>query len=306
METIVGEEYSGRTLYDYLHRELRISARLLARLKRDERGIAVNGERVTVRWVLSCGDRVTLADYPCEPEAKVKPVKLDVGIVYNDEYLTVLNKPPYMPTHPSHDHYEDTLANALAYLHRDDSTPFIFRPVSRLDRNTSGLVTVANNKYASGRLNTLMCEGGFHKRYIAITDGCPPSAEGSITTGIRRTAQSIIVREACEVGAPGSEIAVTDYRVLATTGANSLLELYPKTGRTHQLRVHLSAVLGTPICADDLYGSQSTLIGRQALHAAGLEFVHPVTGEALSLSAPLPEDMQALCDRLFPGTVLKG
>lgn len=306
MELLVGTEYSGRMLRELLRGELHISSRLLARLKQDERGILVNGQRVTVRYLLQDGDIVTLADFPAESQPKVAPVKLDIEIVYSDEYLTVVNKPPYMPTHPSHDHYDDTLANALAYLHRGDEQPFIFRPVSRLDRNTSGLVTIAATKFASCRLNRMMQSGGFSKRYVAITDGVPACPEGVIHTGIRRTEQSIIVREACELGAPGSEEALTEYRTLASDGRHALLELRPQTGRTHQLRVHLSAVLGTPICGDDLYGSSSSLIGRQALHAIGLELTHPVSGVPLSLYAPLPEDMRRLCDSLFPNAQPKG
>lgn len=306
MELLVGTEYSGRMLRELLRGELHISSRLLARLKQDERGILVNGQRVTVRYLLQDGDIVTLADFPAESQPKVAPVKLDIEIVYSDEYLTVVNKPPYMPTHPSHDHYDDTLANALAYLHRGDEQPFIFRPVSRLDRNTSGLVTIAATKFASCRLNRMMQSGGFSKRYVAITDGVPACPEGVIHTGIRRTEQSIIVREACELGAPGSEEALTEYRTLASDGRHALLELRPQTGRTHQLRVHLSAVLGTPICGDDLYGSSSSLIGRQALHAIGLELTHPVSGVPLSLYAPLPEDMRRLCDSLFPNVQPKG
>lgn len=306
MEIIVGEEYSGRILRELMRQQLHISARLLARLKCDERGILVNGERVTVRHVLKAGDIVTLADSPCESAAKVRPVPLEVEIVYSDEHLTVANKPPHMPTHPSHDHYDDTLANALAYLHRNDARSYIFRPVSRLDRDTSGLVTVAATKYASCLLNRLMQSGGFHKRYIAVTDGVPALPQGSIKTGIRRTAASVIVREICEPGTPGSELALTDYRTLSAVRGHALLEVYPRTGRTHQIRVHLASVLGTPICGDDLYGSRSALIDRQALHAAGLEFTHPITGELLSLFAHLPEDMRTLCENVFPEFPMKG
>ena len=170
MEYRITTEYHGKPLRDFLRYRLRISAHLLARLKRDERGLLVNGERVTVRRILQEGDMVSVCDFPDEDGAPIDPVELDVDIIYEDDYMLVADKPPFMPTHPSHDHYRDTLANALAWRHRNDETPFVFRPVSRLDRNTSGLVTVAKTKYASSRLNALMVAGGFKKSYVAVVD----------------------------------------------------------------------------------------------------------------------------------------
>lgn len=300
MEYPIDTQYDGRPLRDFLRYRLRVSAHLLARLKRDERGLLVNGQRVTVRYVLRTGDVVSLSDFPDEEGAPIEPVELDVDIVYEDEHVVIANKPPFMPTHPSHDHHYDTLANALAWRYRDATTPFVFRPVSRLDRNTSGLVTVARNKYASSRLNELMRQGGFGKRYIAVTDGVPSSASDTIRTGMRRTAESIIVREICPEDASGAELAITHYKLINISAdrSHSLLCVSPETGRTHQIRVHLAS-LGTPICGDDLYGTPSSLIPRHALHAAELELIHPISGEAMHLSAPLPDDMAALCRTLF-------
>lgn len=300
MEYRITTEYHGKPLRDFLRYRLRISAHLLARLKRDERGLLVNGERVTVRRILQEGDMVSVCDFPDEDGAPIEPVELKVDIIYEDDYMLVADKPPFMPTHPSHDHYRDTLANALAWRHRNDETPFVFRPVSRLDRNTSGLVTVAKTKYASSRLNALMVAGGFKKSYVAVVDGVPSSAEGTVHTGMRRTAESIIVRETCPVGIPGSEEAITHYRVLEVSpdGAHAKVHVTPVTGRTHQIRVHM-AYLGTPVCGDDLYGTPSPLISRHALHAAALELTHPIDGRPLKLQSPLPEDMSELCRELF-------
>ena len=300
MEYRITTEYHGKPLRDFLRYRLRISAHLLARLKRDERGLLVNGERVTVRCILQEGDLVSVSDFPDEDGAPIEPVELDVDIIYEDEHMLIADKPPYMPTHPSHDHYRDTLANALAWRHKNDQTPFVFRPISRLDRNTSGLVTVAKTKYASSRLNALMVSGGFKKTYVAIVDGVPTPSEGSVHTGMRRTAESIIVRETCPTGTPGSEEAITYYRVLRTApdGKHSLVQVTPVTGRTHQIRVHM-AHLGTPVCGDDLYGTPSPLISRHALHATSLELTHPISGQRLELKSPLPQDMAALCRTVF-------
>ena len=300
MEYIITTEYSGKPLRDYLRYRLRISAHLLARLKRDEQGLMVNGKRVTVRYILQEGDVVSVCDFPDEDGAPIEAVELNVDIIYEDEYMLVANKPPFMPTHPSHDHHYDTLANALAWRYRDSTVPFVFRPISRLDRNTSGLVTVAKTKYAASRLSALMASGGFSKTYTAILDGVPAQAEGRIHTGMRRTAESIIVRETCPVGTPDSEEAITDYKVteVSPDGKYCRITVAPITGRTHQIRVHMAS-LGTPVLGDELYGTPSPLIPRHALHATALEFVHPIAGQPVKLISALPEDMASLYQGLF-------
>ena len=309
MEYRITKEYDGKPLRDYLRYRLRISSHLLARLKRDEQGLTVNGQRVTVRCVLREGDVVGICDYPDETDAPIEPVDLPASIVYEDEYMLVADKPPFMPTHPSHDHHYDTLANALAYKHRasGEDSPFVFRPISRLDRNTSGLVTVAKTKYAASRLGALMSSGGFHKTYTAILDGVPAESSGEIHTGMRRTAASIIVREVCPIDAADSEAALTRYEVtdISASGKYSIVTVKPLTGRTHQIRVHM-VHLGTPVLGDDLYGTPSALIPRHALHATALEFVHPITGKHISLCSPLPQDMQSVRDTLFNTPQSKG
>ena len=303
MEYIITTEYSGKPLRDYLRYRLRISAHLLARLKRDRQGLMVNGKRVTVRYVLQEGDVVSVCDFPDEDGAPIEAVELNVDIIYEDEYMLVADKPPFMPTHPSHDHHYDTLANALAWRYRDSGVPFVFRPISRLDRNTSGLVTVAKTKYAASRLGALMASGGFSKSYTAILDGVPPQKRGRVHTSMRRTAESIIVRETCPVGTPDSEEAITDYEVteISPDGRYCRVSVTPLTGRTHQIRVHMAS-LGTPVLGDELYGAPSVLIPRHALHATALEFVHPISGQPVALTVPLPQDMGALYQRLFPKT----
>ena len=300
MEYIITTEYSGKPLRDYLRYRLRISAHLLARLKRDEQGLMVNGKRVTVRYLLQEGDVVSVCDFPDEDGAPIEAVELNVDIIYEDEYMLVADKPPFMPTHPSHDHHYDTLANALAWRYRDSGVPFVFRPISRLDRNTSGLVTIAKTKYAASRLGTLMASGGFAKTYTAILHGVPSQPEGTVHTGMRRTEKSIIVREICPTGTPDSEEAITNYKVTETSpdGKYCRVTVAPITGRTHQIRVHMAS-LGTFIVGDELYGTPSPLIPRHALHATALEFVHPITNQHIKLSSHLPADMDALYQKLF-------
>lgn len=301
MEIKIEAEEAGRSVLDILRGKLHVSARLLARLKRCENGITVNGERVTVRRILCAGDLLCIEDFPEEGGAEIKPVDLPLDIVFEDEYFLVADKPPFMPTHPSHDHYDDTVANALAYRFRSGGVPFVFRPVSRLDRNTSGLITIAKTKYASSLLNSLMWEGGFEKTYTAIIDGVPPSPRGGMRGYIRRTPDSIITREVCPSDAPGAERALTLYEVIYSEGGHSIVKVSPRTGRTHQIRVHF-AHAGTPVTGDDLYGGDSRLINRHALHASALSFIHPISGDEINLASSLPRDMRRLAAELFPGS----
>ena len=287
MELYIDAQRAGKTVFDVLRRELGFSNRLLARLKQDEQGILVDGERVTVRYPLRQGQRLTLAVEDRSGGEGVVPVELPLSILYEDEFLWGVNKPPEMPTHPSHGHYDDTLANALAWYAAERGEPFVFRPVNRLDRNTSGVVLVARDQRAAGILARTMQERQMEKRYLALLDVELFPDSGILSAPIRRRAESIIFREVCSVG-EGDE-AITAWRVLARGGGLTLVEASPETGRTHQLRVHF-AHLGCPIHGDDLYGNAAEDMPRQALHAYTLAFPHPANGEKITLTAPPPED----------------
>lgn len=291
MELYIDAERAGKTVFDVLRRELGFSNRLLARLKQDERGILADGERVTVRYVLRQGQHLLLAVEDRSGGEGILPVDLPLSILYEDEFLWGVNKPPEMPTHPSHGHYGDTLANALAWYAKQRGESFVFRPVNRLDRNTSGVVLVARDQRAAGVLACAMQERRMKKRYLALLDGELFPDAGRLSAPIRRRTESIIFREVCGEG-EGDE-AITAWRVLARGDGCTLVEASPETGRTHQLRVHF-AHLGCPIHGDDLYGRAAEDMPRQALHAHRLAFPHPVTGEEIALTAPPPEDFRRL------------
>ncbi len=297
MDYVVEKEYDGRLVRDII-RFLGITGGTLRHLKFLDDGILLNGVRVTVRATAHTGDLLSLATDDREPQEDLLPVDLPLRIAYEDDAVVVPDKPADMPTHPSHNHHEDTVANALAYRYANLGIPFVFRPVNRLDRNTSGLVLIARNRPAAATLSKAMREGKIHKRYLAILDGIPPQDEGEIQTNIRRTAESIIVREVCSID-EGGDYALTKYRVLATESGHALVEASPITGRTHQLRVHFASI-GCPITGDDMYGSPSDKIERHALHASSLTFPRPSDGTPVTVSAPLHEDMQALAHTLFP------
>ena len=303
MQIKITDAHHGRILRYFLQKELHLSTKMIKHLKFLEDGILVNGARVTVRYVLQVGDLLSLA-VEDEESAPIKPVDLPIEILYEDDDLVVPAKPADMPTHPSHDHYEDTVANALAYRYAQSGVPFVFRPINRLDRNTSGLLLIARNRMAAGRLTESMQKGRIKKRYLAILDGEMTESDGVIDKPLHRTAESIILREVCSPDAPDAAPSRTEYTVLATGGGHTLVEARPITGRTHQLRVHFASI-GHPITADDLYGTPSPYLNRHALHAYRLDFPHPADGaRILSLTAPLPADLLALLERYFKGSLL--
>lgn len=286
MRFVVERSYDGELLRTFLKKKVGISAALLAHLKNNEQGILQNGIRVTVRAVLHTGDVIDLAVEDETQNEKVLPEEIPVEAVFETPALVVLNKPPFMATHPSSGHYTGTLANALVFRY---GSRFHARFINRLDRNTSGLVLVAKEPLAAAALSRSMARGEIHKTYLALVEG-RIEAPGRIETGIRRKPGSIMIRETCPV--EEGDHSLTEYTPLYADREYTLLRLTPRTGRTHQLRVHLAGI-GHPILGDDLYGNASPLIARQALHAAVLCFREP-GGEDVTVYAPLPEDMRAL------------
>lgn len=294
--TVLPED-NGRTVKEILRGRLGLSSALIKHLKFLENGIMLGEEKVTVRRTVSTGDVLSLAVEDRSMGEALTPTDIPLSIIYEDEQLVIPNKPPFMPTHPSHLHHGDTLADALSYRYRNCDIPFVFRPINRLDRNTSGLTLIARNRISAARLTEAMRSGRIKKQYLAVLSGTPTQREGLIDTYMRRTAKSIIVRENCGEG-EGGDRALTRYRVLFSSGEHCLVLASPITGRTHQLRVHFAG-LGCPIVGDDIYGSTHTLIPRHALHALTLTLPHPTTNEDMTVTAPLPEDMQSLIRSLF-------
>ena len=304
----VPDDYDNQMLRSYLIGGLHLSVRLLARLKVHPHGILLNGERVTVRHTVHRGDTLQLAIEEITPgqPGHILPVPAahPITVVWEDEDILVCDKPADMPTHPSHGHFTDTLANALAYREqqRAPDIPFVFHPITRLDRNTSGLVLVARHALSAQRLTASMMAGEIQKSYLALLCGSLSPSAGEIITGIRRQCDSIITREVTPPHLDGTDLAHTRYRTLSVFSSPllpgqtlTLVRAHPLTGRTHQLRLHF-AHLGASILGDDLYGDGpvSGVIDRHALHCHQLRFPHPGNGKALTLTAPIPADMAYL------------
>lgn len=291
LELVVSGEQSGRTARSLLKYELGLSTALVKRLKRTESGLTVNGVRVFTDAVLRTGDRLTVDLNAAERPTAVAPVPMELDIVFEDSHLLILNKPAPLAVIPSSlSPGEPTLAGGLAHYLGEG---FSFHPVNRLDRGTTGLMAVAKSGFIHDRLRRILHSRDFFRQYQAICTGTPCPQTGSVDLTIGRAPGSAIERQVCPDGQP----ARTAYRVLSTGGGFSLVELTPRTGRTHQLRLHMAA-LGCPLAGDWLYGTENPdLIARPALHAVRLELTHPVTGKPLTFAAPLPKDMIIVLER---------
>lgn len=282
------EEMNIRTL---LKQKYKMSTALINKLKQSEDGITVNGARQKVSFQLEPGDVVKLRMRE-EASEQIVPTPVEFSILYEDEDLIIIDKPPYLPTHPSMGHFTNTLANGLAYYWQQKGEAYVFRAVNRLDKNTSGVMAVAKNAYIHAQLCSQIQEGQLRRKYRCIVCGAVEK-DGTVDAPIGREDGSILRRQVRQDG----QQARTHYRVLERKQGHTLLELELETGRTHQIRVHM-AYLGYPVLGDFLYGEETEKMPRQALHSSFLTLTHPVTFEALSFEAPLPQDLQSFWDCL--------
>ncbi|KIR02912.1 Ribosomal large subunit pseudouridine synthase D [Lachnospiraceae bacterium TWA4] len=282
----ISEDFNGMRIDTFLHLK-GYSSQNLTQIKRMPKSILVNGIHYYMRQTLTTGDILEVCILEQEVSKKIPPVKLPLDIVYEDEDLIVLNKPAGMPIHPSMKNYENTLANGLAYYYEQQEKAFVFRCNNRLDRDTSGLTIVAKHLVSANILSTMSSKREIHREYLAIVQGHVNPKEGTIDAPIARKPDSIMERI---VDFNHGEQAITHYKVLKTNEKYSLVSLVLKTGRTHQIRVHMK-YLGYPLIGDFLYNPNCEDIKRQALHSHKLEFNHPITGEKMEFVAPLPDDM---------------
>ena len=286
IDYIIDEDSSGLRVEQFLRRK-RYSGQNLSEIKRMPKSILVNGVHYYMRQELSTGDHLQVRICETQNSEKIPSTKLPLDIIYEDEDLLVLNKPAGMPIHPSLNNYTNSMAHALAYYFQSQGKPFIFRCCNRLDRDTSGLTIVSKHLVSGSILSDMTKYREVHREYLAIARGSVTPSEGTIQAPLGRKEGTIIERT---VDWEHGEDAVTHYKVVKEANGHSLVSLRLETGRSHQIRIHMK-YLGYPLIGDYLYNPDMEYMTRQALHSHHMEFTHPITGEHMSFTAPLPEDM---------------
>ena len=287
IDYIIDEADDGLRIEQYLRRK-GYSGQNLAEIKRMPKSVLVNGEHYYMKQELNTGDHLSIHICETKCSEKIPPIQIPLDIVYEDEDIIVINKPAGMPIHPSLNNYTNSMANALAWYYQEQGKPFIFRCCNRLDRDTSGLTVVAKHLVSGNILSDMVRRRDIHREYLAIVRGHVSPEAGTINAPLARKPGTIIERT---VDWEQGETDITHYRLIEERNGHSLVSLRLETGRTHQIRIHMK-YLGYPLIGDYLYNPDMEYIGRQALHSHRLSFTHPITGEPMEFTAPLPKDME--------------
>lgn len=291
LEFGVTDIYSGKTVKDILTGPMGISGRMIQKLTRNK-GILLNGRTAFLKRPVKAGDKIKVNIlWEEEPILEAEPMELQ--IVFEDNYLLVLNKPAGLAVHPTRPGQKGTLANGVAWHLAEQSNATRVRPVHRLDRDTSGVIVFAKNQYTHQFLDTQLRNREMKREYLGVVSGSLPEDKITVNAPIGRDPRHPTRRQVSSIGEP----AVTHIEVIERLSQATVVRLNLESGRTHQLRVHLSH-LGFPFWGDRLYGGKAGLISRQALHASSLSLLHPMGARTLKFEAPLPEDLNSLLKEL--------
>lgn len=292
MEVIVDEE--DVRIDKYLASKTDFSRETITKMIAEEY-ILVNGKSIKASYKVKDNDVILIKDGFVK-EMKLEAIKMEIDIVYEDEYLMVINKDSGVVVHPGAGNSNDTLVNGLLYYNKTLSKGEEFRPgiVHRLDKDTSGLMIVAKNDKAHELLADDFKNKRIHREYIALLDGVFPQEKAIIDAPIGRSKQYFDKMEVCKDG----KKAITNLEVIKKYKDYTLVKLVLETGRTHQIRVHL-AYIGYPVHNDPVYSNKACTDFGQFLHSAYLKFKHPITGEVLEFNSKLPEEFQTFIDNLL-------
>ncbi len=281
LEFIVPKSCDNASLRTFLRKECGVSSRIISQLKREKDGILRDNKNIKTIEKVKSGDIIVL-NLPYE-ENKITPVKGEIKILYEDEYIIIFDKQYGVPVHPTKVHQIDTLANYFSYIQKQRNESYKFRAVNRLDKDTSGIVVVAKDRYTASYLFT-----NVNKKYYAVCEGIIDKA-GTIDKPIALKEGHSIQRACSSSG----QKSITHYKPILNNNNHTLLEIILETGRTHQIRVHFSSI-GHPLAGDDMYGGSLEYIKRQALHCGEVSFIHPFTKEQIIISSEIPDDMKNL------------
>ena len=286
------QEDDNRLIKRVARSKIGISSHQLARAKALN-ALCLNGESVHADHIVHAGDVITVSLIDDENDFEITPENVPVNVLYEDDDIIVLDKEAPLATQSSPKQPDNTLENRMAYRYRDVEN-YVFRPVNRLDKGTSGLMCVAKHAHAQMKMSAQLHTPSFVREYLAVAEGVPNPLSGTIDAPIGKAEGATVKREVREGGKP----SVTHYETVKTNGNRSLIHLRLETGRTHQIRVHLKHI-ACPVFGDFLYGEEreDALPGRFALHSAYVRFTHPITSEEMEFSSSLPDALRRLMEQ---------
>lgn len=288
--TVTAED-DNRLIKRVARGKIGISSHQLARAKALN-ALCLNGESVHADHVVHAGDVITVSLIDDENDFEITPENVPVNVLFEDDDIIILDKEAPLATQSSPKQPDNTLENRMAYRYRDVEN-YVFRPVNRLDKGTSGLMCVAKHAHSQMKMSAQLHTPDFVREYLAVAEGVPNPLSGTIDAPIGKADGATVKREVRE----GGKESVTHYETIQTNGNRSLIHLRLETGRTHQIRVHLKYI-GCPVFGDFLYGEEreDALPRRFALHSAYVRFTHPITGETMEFSSELPEELRNLME----------
>ena len=280
------ENNKYKNINEILSLEFKISSKLKNKLIKKNM-VFLNGNICDTRNNINIGDKLIIDLNYKEDNSNIIPKEMNLDIIYEDNWLLVINKPAGITIHPSILHFDNSLSNGVRFYFDKIGLKKKIRPINRLDKDTSGLIIFAKCEYIQECLSLQMKEGIFEKEYLCLVSGTFNQKAGTINLPIARKEGSIMERCIDEKG----KQAITHYKVLKEFENYSLVQCTLETGRTHQIRLHMSSI-GHPLLGDTLYGTSSPLISRQALHSYKIKFIHPITKKELELTAKIPQDIK--------------